>query len=170
MIFGNGVRLMHMVSYKVEDYIHAILVGGIAASGSLLQRHVHRGNLIVAANVVTGLCSLGIFLDALPDLARYALCLLLSFIGGLVPASVLSSSASYARTPRQIGTLQGLYMQFGNIGPFIGPPLIAMLVAASGHWGDALYVTGGAALGGIGLGLLIRKREMRAAEQKPAKA
>jgi MFS family permease len=88
---------------------------------------------------------------------------LLSFTGGLVPASVLSSSASYARTSKQIGTLQGLYMQFGNIGPFIGPPLIAMLVAASGRWEDAMYVTGSAALCGIGLGLLIRKREMKAA-------
>ena len=138
-------------------------VPGNLLGGSLLQRHVHRGNLIVAANVVTGLCSLGIFLDALPDLVRYALCVLLSFTGGLVPASVLSSSASYARTSKQIGTLQGLYMQFGNIGPFIGPPLIAMLVAASGRWHDAMYITGGAALGGIALGLLIRKREMKAA-------
>jgi MFS family permease len=145
-------------------------VPGNLLGGSLLQRHFHRGNLIVCANIVTGLCSLGIFLDALPDLARYALCLLLSFTGGLVPASVLSSSASYARTPKQIGTLQGLYMQFGNIGPFIGPPLIAMLVAASGRWHDAMYITGGAALCGIGLGLLIRKREMKAAEQKQAKA
>ena len=138
-------------------------VPGNLLGGSLLQRHFHRGNLIVAANVVTGLCSLGIFLDALPDLVRYALCVLLSFTGGLVPASVLSSSASYARTSKQIGTLQGLYMQFGNIGPFIGPPLIAMLVAASGRWHDAMYITGGAALGGIALGLLIRKREMKAA-------
>ena len=143
-------------------------VPGNLIGGMLLQRHVHRGNLIVGANLVTGLCSLGIFFDALPDLLRYALCVLLSFIGGLVPASVLSSSASYARTPRQIGTLQGLYMQFGNIGPFIGPPLIAVLVAASGRWHDAMYVTGGAALGGIALGLLIRKREMKAAGQAKA--
>lgn len=141
-------------------------VPGNLIGGMLLQRHVHRGNLIVGANVVTALCGLGIFTDGLPDLARYGLCLLLSFIGGLVPASVLSSSASYARTARQIGTLQGLYMQFGNIGPFIGPPLIAMLVAASGRWEDAMYVTGSAALGGIVLGLLIRKREIAAA--KPA--
>ena len=35
----------------------------------------------------------------------------------------------------------------------------AMLVAASGAWRDALYVTGGAALLGIVFGLLIRRRE-----------
>ena len=137
-------------------------VPGNLLGGSLLQRHFRRGNLIVFANIITGLCSLGIFLNALPDLARYGLCLLLSFSGGLVPASVLSSSASYARTPKQIGTLQGLYMQFGNIGPFVGPPLIAVLVAASGNWQDAVYVTGSAALCGIGIGLPIRKRESAA--------
>ncbi len=134
-------------------------VPGNLLGGSLLQRHFHRGNLIVFANVVTGLCGIGIFLDALPDLARYGLCLVLSFTGGLVPASVLSASASFARTPKQVGTLQGLFMQFGNLGPFTGPPLIAALVAASGMWRDALIVTGSAAFMGIALGLLVRRRE-----------
>lgn len=134
-------------------------VPGNLLGGSLLQRHFRRGNLIVCANVVTGLSGIGIFLDVLPDLVRYGLCLVLSFTGGLVPASVLSASASFARTPKQIGTLQGLFMQFGNLGPFVGPLTIAMLVAASGAWRDALFVTGGAALLGIAFGLLIRRRE-----------
>lgn len=136
-------------------------VPGNLLGGSLLQRHFRRGNLIVFANLVTGLSCVGIFLDVLPDLVRYGLCLTLSFTGGLVPASVLSASANYAQTPKQIGTLQGLFMQAGNLGPFVGPPLIAMLVAASGLWHDALIVTGGAALLGITLGLLMRQREAR---------
>lgn len=134
-------------------------VPGNLLGGSLLQRHFRRGNLILCSNVVTGLCGVGIFLDVLPDLARYALCLVLSFTGGLVPASVLSASASLARTPKQIGTLQGLFMQFGNLGPFVGPPLIAALVAASGNWRDAVFVSGGAACFGMAFGLLIRHRE-----------
>ncbi len=134
-------------------------VPGNLLGGWLLQRHYRRGDLIVFANLVAGLAGIGIFFEFLPDLLRYALCLLLSFIGGLVPASVLSASANYAHTPRQIGTLQGLFMQFGNLGPFAGPPMIAALVAASGLWRDALYVTGGAALVGIVFGLLIRQRE-----------
>lgn len=134
-------------------------VPGNLLGGSLLQRHFHRGNLIVCANLVAGLSGVGIFLDVFPDLVRYGLCLLLSFTGGLVPAAVLSASASFARTPKQIGTLQGLFVQFGNLGPFLGPPLIAMLVAASGLWRDALIVTGSAALLGIAFGLLMRRRE-----------
>lgn len=42
-----------------------------------------------------------------------------------------------------------------------GPPIIAMLVAASGLWRDALIVTGTAALLGIALGLLVRRCERR---------
>lgn len=134
-------------------------VPGNLLGGSLLHRNYRRGSLIASASLVTGLSGVGIFLDVLPDAARYALCLLLSFIGGLIPASVLSASASYARTPKQIGTLQGLFIQCGQIGPFIGPPLIAMLVAASGLWRDAMIVTGGAALLGVALGLWLRRCE-----------
>lgn len=132
-------------------------VPGNLLGGSLLQRGMGRGKLIAGASLVSGICAAGIFLDVLPDLARYALCVVQSFVGGLIPASVLSSSAQLARSPKQIGTLQGLYMQVGNLGPFIGPPLIAALVAASGQWRDALWVTGAAASCGVVLGLALRK-------------
>lgn len=134
-------------------------VPGNLLGGSLLQRKFRRGNLIACASLVTGLCGVGIFLDLLPDLIRYGMCLLLSFTGGVIPASVLSASAELARTPKQIGTLQGLFNQFGNFGTFVGPLLIAMLVAASGLWRDALIVTGSAALIGVMLGLTIRRLE-----------
>ncbi|SNT25734.1 Cyanate permease [Noviherbaspirillum humi] len=127
--------------------------------GALLQRRVRRGSLIAFGSLLTGLSGLGIFLDFFPDIVRYGFCLLLSFIGGLIPASVLSASASLARTPKQIGTLQGLFMQCGNLGSFIGPPLIAMLVASSGDWRDTLWVTGGAALLGIVLGLVLLRQK-----------
>jgi len=144
-----------LVSVMVMLNVPGNLIGGM-----LLQRHFRRGNLIAFASMVTGLSGVGIFLDIFPDTVRYGLCLLLSFVGGLIPASVLSASASFARTPRQIGTLQGLFMQGGNLGSFIGPPLIAMLVAASGKWQDALFVTGTAATLGIALGLALRRYEV----------
>jgi predicted MFS family arabinose efflux permease len=134
-------------------------VPGNLLGGSLLQRNFRRGSLIAFASLVTGLCGVGIFLDLFPDLIRYGLCVLLSFTGGLIPASVLSASVSLARTPKQIGTLQGLFNQVGNVGPFFGPPLIAMLVAASGLWRDALIVTACAALLGVILGVAIRRLE-----------
>lgn len=132
-------------------------------SGRLLQRGVSRGKLIAASSLVCGLCGFGVFLDLLPDLLRYGLCVALSLVGGLIPAAVLSASVGLARTPKQIGTLQGLFMQISNLGAFISPPLIAVLVAASGLWRDALWVTSGAALLGTVLGLGLLRLEPRSA-------
>lgn len=113
-----------------------------------------------------GLLNLAIYLDVLSDWPRYVCCVALSFFGGLIPASVLSSSAALAKSPRQIGALQGLFMQCANLGQFAGPPLIAALVAHSGLWRDTLFVTGGAAVTGILLGLLAIHRT----EQRPVHA
>jgi len=138
---------------------------GTILGGTLIQRHVRRGTLIAGASAITAVLSLGIYLDWLPDLARYVACLVLSFVGGLIPTAVLSSSLVLARSPRQIGTLQGLFMQCANLAQFVGPPLIAALVAASGRWSDALYVTGAAAITGILLGAAILRIESKPVAQ-----
>ena len=90
----------------------------------------------------------------------------MSFIGGVIPAAVMSSSVVLARNPRQINALQGVIMQGSQLGQFVGTPLIAMVVAASGRWGAAVWVTGGAAALGVALGLAawwVERREMPAA-------
>ncbi len=120
-----------------------------------------RGGLIATAHALCGLCGLGFFSDALPDGARYALCVALSFIDGLIPAAVMSSSAVLARNPRQISALQGLIMQGSQLGQFVGTPLIAAVVAASGHWASARWVTAGAAALGVLLGWLATQAERR---------
>lgn len=132
-------------------------VAGNLCGGWLMQRRVRRGQLILVANAAMGAAAVGIFTGALGDALRYALCLVLTFVGGIVPASVLSSSAVLARTPRQIGTLQGLYIQGSNLGQFLGPPAIASLVSVSGDWRSALLVTGAAAAAGAGLGAWLRR-------------
>ena len=134
---------------------------GTILGGALIQRRVRRGTLIIGASAAAAVLSVGIYLDWLPDLVRYLCCLVLSFIGGLIPTAVLSSSLMLAKSPRQIGTLQGLFMQCANLAQFGGPPLIAAIVARSGRWSDTLFVTGGAAVLGILLGLAIQRIERR---------
>lgn len=46
-------------------------------------------------------------------------------------------------------------MNVGNLGSFVSPPLIAVLVASSDLWCDALWVTTTAALPGMALGLVL---------------
>jgi hypothetical protein len=135
-------------------------VPGNLLGGRLLQRGFRRGSVIACGSLLTGLAGAGIFLDVFPDAVRYALCLALSFIGGVIPASVLSSSVALARTPLQIAILQGLFMQLSNLGPFAGPPVIAMLIGVRGQWQDAYIAIGTAAVTGIALGLAIRRRQV----------
>lgn len=137
-------------------------VPGNLLGGRLLQRGFRRGKMIAAASLFIGLCGIGVFLDLLPDILRYGLCLSLSFVGGLISAAVMTASASLARTPRQVGTLQGLLMQLGNLGAFVSPPLIAVVVASSGQWRDAWAVTAAAAFIGVVLGLMLHRLERKA--------
>ncbi len=135
----------------------AVNVPGNFLGGALLHRHVNRGHLIAVVCAIMGLCGLGIYTDVLPDWPRYLLCLVLTGLGGTIPAAVLSSSSVLAPTPQQIGTLQGLFIQGSNLGQFVGPPLIASLVAASGHWHSALGVTLTASVLGIVLGMIVSR-------------
>ena len=134
-------------------------VPGNLLGGALVQRGVARGRLLALCHTATGLCSLAFFLDGLPDVVRYAACVACSFIGGVMPAAVMSSSAVLARSPRQINALQGVFMQGSQLGQFAGTPLIAAVVAASGRWSTAGWVSAAAALAGVVLGLVVWRIE-----------
>jgi MFS family permease len=140
-------------------------VPGNLLGGWLVQNGARRGWLIAAAQVLTGLGAIGYSHDAWPDALRYALTVAVSFVGGVIPAAVMASSTVLARTPQQIGTLQGLYMQGAQLGQFIGTPLIAAVVAASGRWSQALWVTGPAALAGVLMGLVAQRLEDRVVQR-----
>lgn len=136
-------------------------VPGNLLGGALVQRGLPRGGLLAVAQTLTGLGALAYSAESLPDGLRYAAAVGVSFIGGLIPAAIMSSSTVLARTPQQIGTLQGLYMQGAQLGQFVGTPLIAAVVAATAQWRSSLWVTGLAALTGVGLGLASQRLEGR---------
>lgn len=136
--------------------ILANMLGNILG-GVLVQRHYRLGTLLIVFNIVMLACSLGIFTDLLPDLARYLLCIALTLLGGVIPACILSSSSILAKGPEQVGTLQGLYVQGSNLGQFFGPPIVASLVSAAGHWNAALPFIVAATLVGMGIGALLNR-------------
>lgn len=138
-------------------------VPGNLLGGVLVQRGWPRGLLIAAAQACTGLGAWVYSSESLPDGWRYAACVWVSFAGGLIPAAVMTSSSVLARSPQQVGTLQGLFMQGAQLGQFVGTPLIAATVAASGHWSSGLWVTVPAALIGVSLGLVAHRLEQRGA-------
>lgn len=136
-------------------------VPGNLLGGVLVQRGLARGRLVALAQACTGLGALVYGSESLPDPLRYAGAVFVSFAGGVIPAAVMASSTVLARTPQQIGTLQGLYMQGAQLGQFVGTPLIAAVVAATHDWRSALLVTATSALLGIALGLTAQRLETR---------
>jgi MFS transporter, CP family, cyanate transporter len=142
-------------------------VPGNLLGGWLVQQGAGRGRLLAVAQALTGLGAWTYSMEPWPDGLRYAAAVGVSFVGGVIPAAVMASSTVLARTPQQIGTLQGLYMQGAQLGQFVGTPLIAAVVAASGRWDSALAVSGSAALAGIVLGLAAGRLERRLTARSP---
>jgi MFS family permease len=132
-------------------------IPGILAGTWLLGRQVERGTLIAIAAALMGACGVASLLSLIPDWLRYACCLGLSFVGGAIPAAVLTSPQQYARSAGQVGSLQGLIMQGSNIGQLIAPPAVAAVVSASGYWDAAGWVIGAAAGCAAVCGIAVRR-------------
>ncbi|MBE0627846.1 MAG: MFS transporter [Burkholderiales bacterium] len=134
-------------------------VGGNLFGTWLVHRAAPRGHVISCAFLVCAAASWGIFSSALSDALRAALCMLLMFAGGIIPAAVLSGSQIYARDASQISGIQGLIVQVAQLGPFFGPPLIAAVVADAGNWTAARWVLLAAATLGTLFGQLAARTE-----------
>jgi MFS transporter, CP family, cyanate transporter len=113
--------------------------GGVLG-GWLIQRGIPRGLIIAATFVVISLAFVGIFSPGLPDSLRYAIAVFYSLISGTVPAAALSAGMRYARSPAEIGAIQGLIINVTHIGIFFAPPLVAASVTWGGSWDAALWV------------------------------
>lgn len=136
----------------------AVNVPGNLAAGWLLHRNTPRWLLITGPSIVMGLCGAGIFSDALPDSLRYALCLVFSGFGGMIPAAVLAGAPQHAPRPSAIGAANGLIVQGSNIGQFAGPPAVAAVVtAAGGDWSAAaaLMLTAASVAAASGLAVAV---------------
>jgi MFS family permease len=136
---------------------------GNLLGGWLIQRSFSRGRIIAATFVVTSLLFVGIFAAGLPDPARYALAVLFSFIGGTVPAVALSAGMRYARSPAEIGAIQGLIINVTHVGIFFGTPLVAASVTWGGSWDAVLWVMLGCAAVALAAAAAIGRYERRAA-------
>jgi len=132
-------------------------VSGNLAAGWLLHRGAPRWLLLTVAVSAMGLCEIGIFTDALPDAARYGLCIAFSGFGGLLPASVLAAAPVVAPSSGQLATTNGMFMQGSNIGQMVGPPLVAAVVAATGSWQGGLWVLIIAAAAGVAVAMAFRR-------------
>ncbi len=141
----------------------AVLVNcfGNLLGGWLIQRNFRRGRIIGVTFVLTSLAFIGIFAAGLPDTWRYALAVFYSFVTGTVPAAALSAGMRYARSPAEIGAIQGLIVNVTHVGIFFGPPLVAATVTYGGSWDAVLWVMLGCAAVALASAAAIGRQERR---------
>lgn len=155
------------VGITVAAWLTAGMVGinipGNLLGGWLMSRGARRGSLIVIASLAQGLAAAGIFLDLLPDAGRYLACLCFSFIGGMIPAAVMTGLPLHAKTREHLGTTNGMIMQSSQIGQFVSPILIAWLVTRYASWSAGFGVMLVLALAAAAAGYATGRFELRLA-------
>jgi predicted MFS family arabinose efflux permease len=141
----------------------AVLINlpGNLLGGWLAHKAVPRGAVIAIAAAVIALSGPLIFLDILPDGARFAACLVYSFMVGMVPATILGAAPYFAPGPGQIATTNGLIVQGSHLGQFAGPPVVAAAVAVTGGWQAGALVFAACGLGALLFAALIAREERR---------
>lgn len=127
----------------------------------LLNKCLKWGQSIMLGASAMLICGPLIFLDVLPDLPRYAMVLLYSFLSGLVPAGVLGAVPYFAPSPSQIGTTNGLIIQGSHLGQFLGPPILALAVSLTGGWQAGAWVFGVCGVGAVCFAAAIWRAEAR---------
>jgi MFS family permease len=140
----------------------AMNVPGNLFGGWLLQKGIKRWHLVAVANLISGLCCLGIYKTGISLPSMFLLCLVFSGVGGMFPAAALHGAAVNAPTPELVATSQGLLLQGAQLGLLTGPPVVAAVVVRTGHWQSASWVLMAAALLVValsfGLGTVERRR------------
>ena len=148
----------------------ALLVGlavfmnapGCWLGGWLVSRGTPPWTGIAVAYAAMAVCAAGLYQADIPFALRYALALALPFFGGLIPPIVLSRIQAHAPSPVLYGTAVGLVLQVVSIGQFVGPPVMAALVATSGNWQSGAWLTVAACAAGLGAAAALRHLDRRA--------
>jgi MFS family permease len=144
----------------VTAVVSFVNFAGALAAGWMLQHRVPRVAIIVVATLSMTLCTIGIFVDGVPDFARLVLAGLYSAAIGAVPGCLFTAIPVHAPRPQLVGAATGLLMQISNFGALIGPPIAAALVSAGG-WPAAAWMTAPALAIAAGAGVFLHWRERR---------
>ena len=131
-------------------------VAGNLVAGVLLGRGAPRWLLAASASALMGLAALGIFLPVLGAVPAFALCLAFSGAGGLLPATLIGTSALVAPSERLAPMSMGLLMLGSNLGQMIGPVVVGGAVDAAG-WPAAAAIVAVAGVCGVLLALGLRR-------------
>ena len=139
----------------------AVVINGACnvLGGVLLRRGVAPWAMMAVSGVVMLVSAAGMFTDLVPDVVRYACSVILCGAGGVVASGAFAIAPSFARSPTQIGTVNGILVQASNVAQFVGPTALAAAVARFGRWESAFWLMVGANVLLILLALFVHRQE-----------
>ena len=148
----------------------ALLVGlavfmnapGCYVGGRIVRSGIPPWAGIAIGYVAMAVCAAGLYQSDIPFALRYGLAMALPFFGGFIPPIVLSRIEAHAPSPELYGTAVGLVLQVVSFGQFVGPPVMAALVAASGNWQSGAWLTVAACATGLAAAGALRRLDRRA--------
>jgi CP family cyanate transporter-like MFS transporter len=138
----------------------AVVINGVCniLGSVLLRRGVAPWLMMAASGAVMLVSAAGAFTDVMPDLVRYACSVILCGAGGVVASGAFAIAPSFARSPTQIGTVNGILVQASNVAQFVGPTALAAAVARFGRWESAVWLMVGANVLLIVLALFVHRQ------------
>lgn len=137
--------------------------------GWLSGRGVAPYLLVLVPALVMGATGALAFAGANDAVVRLGLCLVFSFVGGVLPASIYACLPAVAARRRNFGTVNGLAVQASNLGALVGPPLAAAMVGLDGWRGVGLAYAAATALSVLAIVLAARAPELRGLAMEASK-
>lgn len=135
----------------------ANIIGNLLA-GQLLHRQILPHRLLMTGFLTMAICAYATFGAGLPVAGQFSAVIILSAVGGLIPATLFVLAIAVAPTPQTTTTTVGWLQQCSSLGQFCGPPIVAWVVGAAGGWQATWLATGAFALAGCGLALALARR------------
>ena len=141
-ISGSDLSLAALLTALVV----LVNVPGNILGGWLLQRGFTRWHLVAVGSLCMALSGYVVFMDGVSDAVRVISAIAFSFLGGLLPSTLLGGSVLHSPVPALVGTTNGVILNGANSGTLLGPPALGTLVALLGGWqasGVAIAASGG---------------------------
>lgn len=147
----------------------ANIIGNLIA-GQLLHRQVAPQWLTICGFVTMLACAYATFGAGLSAPAQFIAVVILSAVGGLIPATLFYLAIAVAPSPQTTTTTVGWMQQCSALGQFSGPPIVAWVVETAGGWQWTWVATGAYAIAGIAMSLELARRRGRPAPAAPRMA
>lgn len=145
-------------------------IPGNLLGGLLLRYGMARWAVMAGGAAAMGVTAIGLLWSQAPDGLRLACVLAFSTCGGVIPAAIFSAAPVHAKSPRHIGTTNGMIMQASHSSQFAVPILVAWIASHFGGWSASLNIMLALACVGVAAAVAVGRfeRRLQARTQAPA--